>query len=210
MKRRAFTLIELLVVIAIIAILAAILFPVFAKAREKARQSSCLSNHKQISLGFLQYVQDNDERYPLDADGTENGTVGQNNGLGNPGCWFRVVQPYCKSQQILLCPSVSSNADARMADCPTDYCANNQVLGKSQAVVVSPAQTILLNERERNKNNMSESYGDWTWRQNNEMATLLRHLDGSNVGFCDGHSKWIKPYDPGNDANSGKGCWFVP
>ncbi len=63
--RRGFTLIELLVVIAIIAILAAILFPVFAKAREKARQSSCLSNMKQIVLGTMQYAQDYDERLPM-------------------------------------------------------------------------------------------------------------------------------------------------
>ena len=62
--RRGFTLIELLVVIAIIAILAAILFPVFARARENARRSSCLSNMKQIGLGMMQYSQDNDERYP--------------------------------------------------------------------------------------------------------------------------------------------------
>ena len=63
-RRRGFTLIELLVVIAIIAILAAILFPVFAKAREKARQASCQSNEKQLGLAFLQYVQDNDEKFP--------------------------------------------------------------------------------------------------------------------------------------------------
>src|SRR5881296_1409417 len=65
-RKRAFTLIELLVVIAIIAILAAILFPVFAQAREKARQASCLSNLKQIGQGYLMYLQDNDEQFPLD------------------------------------------------------------------------------------------------------------------------------------------------
>src|ERR1700760_1989216 len=66
-RREAFTLIELLVVIAIIAILAAILFPVFAQVREKARQATCASNQKQIGLGILQYVQDNDEIYPFAA-----------------------------------------------------------------------------------------------------------------------------------------------
>src|ERR1051326_1648844 len=72
-KRPGFTLIELLVVIAIIAILAAILFPVFAEAREKARQTSCMSNHKQIALAFLMYTQDNDELFPMAAgdDGAE-------------------------------------------------------------------------------------------------------------------------------------------
>ncbi len=72
-KNAAFTLIELLVVIAIISILAAILFPVFAKAREKARQTSCLSNHKQIGLGLLQYLQDSDETYPRAWFGAGNG-----------------------------------------------------------------------------------------------------------------------------------------
>ncbi|RYG68462.1 DUF1559 domain-containing protein, partial [bacterium] len=75
-SRKAFTLIELLVVIAIIAILAAILFPVFGRARENARRASCLSNHKQIMLGTIQYSQDYDEKYPLiymDVDGTNVG-----------------------------------------------------------------------------------------------------------------------------------------
>ena len=93
-RRSAFTLIELLVVIAIIAILAAILFPVFARARENARRSSCQSNMKQIGLGILQYTQDYDELYPqFDAtDGTGTG-------------WAYVIQPYIKSTQILQCPS---------------------------------------------------------------------------------------------------------
>ncbi len=210
---RGFTLIELLVVIAIIAILAAILFPVFAKAREKARQSSCLSNSKQIGIAFMQYVQDYDESYPLDAGGTENGggTPGLGTGLADAGCWFRVIQPYVKSKQVLLCPSVGNVTPyAYMADCPTDYSAGNQVLGKSQAVVTAPAQVILLMERRRDRNNASEGWGDWAWRQTNELVTLTRHLDGSNVAFCDGHSKWVKPYDPGQDANSGKGMWFNP
>ena len=89
--RRGFTLIELLVVIAIIAILAAILFPVFARAREKARQTSCLSNVKQITLSALMYAQDYDETLPF----------GHSYGFW----WYQVLQPYANNEQIFYCPS---------------------------------------------------------------------------------------------------------
>ena len=96
-NRRGFTLIELLVVIAIIAILAAILFPVFAKAREKARQITCASNEKQLGLGVLQYTQDNDERLPC---GNVNGGA-----LGNfPDGWAGQIYPYVKSTGVYKCP----------------------------------------------------------------------------------------------------------
>ncbi len=89
-KKKGFTLIELLVVIAIIAILAAILFPVFAQAREKARQTSCLSNEKQIGLAYIQYTQDNDEYYPS--------TVNYGSS------WVHEVYPYVKSTGVFTCP----------------------------------------------------------------------------------------------------------
>ncbi|MBC8134327.1 MAG: DUF1559 domain-containing protein, partial [Fibrella sp.] len=97
-NRRAFTLIELLVVIAIIAILAAILFPVFAQAREKARQASCLSNLKQLGLGVIQYVQDYDETYPI---GVGEGSYGTN----PTAHWQQAIVPYVKADGIFACPS---------------------------------------------------------------------------------------------------------
>src|SRR5438128_2409644 len=92
-QKRGFTLIELLVVIAIIAILAAILFPVFAQAREKARATSCLSNTKQLGLAHLMYAQDYDEEFATSWC------------YGFPGEFSWAVQPYMKSLQILFCPS---------------------------------------------------------------------------------------------------------
>src|SRR5688500_9569866 len=97
-KKRGFTLIELLVVIAIIAILAAILFPVFARARENARRTSCLSNVKQIGLGIMQYVQDNDEMYPMALNYYSAAS-------GDEVAWMTMVEPYVKSSQIFFCPS---------------------------------------------------------------------------------------------------------
>ena len=117
-KKSAFTLIELLVVIAIIAILAAILFPVFARARENARRSSCMSNMKQIGLGVLQYAQDYDEKYP-------SGTTG-NRGRG----WAGQVLPYIKSSQVFVCPS-----DARPLN------GNPQISYAINSAIVYPIST---------------------------------------------------------------------
>lgn len=207
--RRGFTLIELLVVIAIIAILAAILFPVFAKAREKARQSSCLSNEKQIALGFLQYAQDYDERFPLNPGGTEWSGSGTN-WLQDPGCWFKSIDPYLKNTQILLCPSVASGTAATSP--ATDYNTNdfNNVLSQAMGAITAPAQTLLLSERDRTKNNFAEHYSDLNWRVTNEIATTQRHNDGFNIACCDGHVKWMKANNIGLDSASGKAIWFLP
>lgn len=94
MKRKGFTLIELLVVIAIIAILAAILFPVFARAREQARKAVCLSNLNQIGLGLMMYVQDYDETYPIGRFSTTPLTW-----------WYNVLDPYIKNKQVFVCPT---------------------------------------------------------------------------------------------------------
>lgn len=105
LQRKGFTLIELLVVIAIIAILAAILFPVFAQARAKARQTSCTSNLRQIGLSMMMYVQDYDERFPTSW------------AKGFPGDANFFVQPYMKNAQILLCPSKNVSTAAAEIVC---------------------------------------------------------------------------------------------
>jgi prepilin-type N-terminal cleavage/methylation domain-containing protein/prepilin-type processing-associated H-X9-DG protein len=109
MKRRGFTLIELLVVVAIIAILAAILFPVFAQAREKARQTSCLSNIKQLTLGFIMYSQDYDESFPqwkwdenYSSPWGDKSSVSPNNASS---VWYYAIYPYVKNSKIYACPS---------------------------------------------------------------------------------------------------------
>src|SRR5687767_5398880 len=117
LRAKGFTLIELLVVIAIIAILAAILFPVFAKARENARRASCQSGMKQIGLGFMQYIQDNDETFPLrdvNAAPTVNGPYG----------WADAIQPYIKSTALYQCSSDGGTpgaADTAASGTYTDY-----------------------------------------------------------------------------------------
>jgi len=100
-QAHAFTLIELLVVIAIIAILAAILFPVFAKAREKARQAACMSNQKQIGLALLQYVQDNDETFPI----RYGGACPPDCEFGAGRSWKNMILPYIKSFDVFRCPA---------------------------------------------------------------------------------------------------------
>lgn len=147
LKSRGFTLIELLVVIAIIAILAAILFPVFAQAREAARKTSSLSNCKQLGLGSMMYVQDYDEMYPCNSwDTPPLGT--RDTDSGNPAFpaafnWMFKVQPYVKNRQILVCPSdpnpkhwqhYDNNPNPNCDDAwgiptPLSYVSNPQLMG---------------------------------------------------------------------------------
>jgi len=108
--RSGFTLIELLVVIAIIAILAAILFPVFAQARESARKTACLSNAKQLGLGILMYVQDYDETMIMSANNSQPGVLRDDGSVyRNWSPWSQQIQPYVKNNDLLMCPDNKYN-----------------------------------------------------------------------------------------------------
>lgn len=193
MKRKGFTLIELLVVIAIIAILAAILFPVFAKAREKARQTSCLSNLKEIQLGWLMYAEDYDERSCRIQD--ENDPI-----LLYHACWTDWLQPYIKNEQIMVCPSspvgtlidISTGchglANGRyggyMGTCATWFGSIRLAEPKY------PAQTVVFTELHAAGCNRSGAGNCWWGRQTD--PNTCRHNEGTNNAFMDGHVKWFK------------------
>jgi prepilin-type N-terminal cleavage/methylation domain-containing protein len=152
--RKGFTLIELLVVIAIIAILAAILFPVFAKVREKARQTSCLSNEKQLGLGFAQYTQDNDETMPYDTSG----------GYYDEQGWAGQIYPYVKSAGVFVCPddpnkhtgyneiSYGMNGNLMAADPSLIYETQPSKPGSVLSGQLAPASTVLLFETQDEDN----------------------------------------------------------
>jgi len=156
-KKSGFTLIELLVVIAIIAILAAILFPVFAQVREKARQASCASNLKQMGLAVMQYTQDNDEQYPAGSvnfgGGWTDGFVGWqfpcDPGEASTDCVAagNSIQPYIKSKGVYACPSISNRWDlyGYGPSAPNStYTYNGDLQFSSDSVVVQPSTTVLF------------------------------------------------------------------
>jgi prepilin-type N-terminal cleavage/methylation domain-containing protein len=141
-KERGFTLIELLVVIAIIAILAAILFPVFARARESARRSGCLSNMKQVTTGILMYTQDYDEVLPFSQDGD----IG-NYATSPKAVWINATMPYVKNKQVWYCPSAKIHRSAPpKGDSDSNYYYNGHASGKALAAVTQPAESILFME----------------------------------------------------------------
>ena len=216
-NRGAFTLIELLVVIAIISLLAAILFPVFARARENARKTSCLSNVRQLAVGFTQYFQDYDEQFPL---------LGKN---GAPDTsWIYTMQPYIKSTQLLRCPSDTSRqwldhgdwydasitymADGVTKAKRTSYTLNGYLpAGNSNpghggnfpnlADIQKQGNLIFLTETPSTFTGPYFHAHAWNpptstshWVAANDRPDDLaydRHLGGFNAAFLDGHTKWL-------------------
>ncbi|NLC56160.1 MAG: DUF1559 domain-containing protein [Armatimonadetes bacterium] len=158
-RRDGFTLIELLVVIAIIAILAAILFPVFARARENARKANCLSNEKQIALGVMMYVQDYDEIFPPNGNGPSDSGGCCLPNYADPAviaagkiAWILRVAPYIKNAGVWRCPSAigawTAGTGTGTGDYPlaTNYVANGMSFGKALARIQEPARAVFLVE----------------------------------------------------------------
>lgn len=187
--RRGFTLIELLVVIAIIAILASILFPVFARAREKARQSSCLSNLKQIDMAFQSYAQDYDEQLPYASAGAASAAP-----LPISPAWIYAsvanvwdvsagsIYPYIKNSQIYICPSRKSYTPSGCT-----YSMNSQCSGTSLGSIDDVSGTALLTEAD-----CDDGVTNYATDGNGDGGTgITIHNNGCNVAFADGHVKWL-------------------
>ncbi len=228
--RRGFTLIELLVVIAIIAILAAILFPVFARAREKARQSSCLSNTKQIMLAIKQYTMDYDQSYPLARVRAGAGWTTPNGTATTANLpWFCAIGPYMKNIQILNCPSETTRYDGDTDFTDISYGMNEWICmsggrygsyeysyynryGPIQLKDVHfPSETMCIGEKGDSSSYIIDcllydyrNYGVDTDEENGRGNLALdRHNEGLNLGFCDGHAKWLKGSNIPNDTWDG-------
>lgn len=192
-RRSGFTLIELLVVIAIIAILAAILFPVFARAREAARATSCRSNCKQLVTAALMYTQDYDETWSPICCFNNDITVGQ-------FFWPYAIQPYIKNRQAYRCPS------DKYQNVASSYLGNNQLEKLSLAAIQAPADCVFIMDgtggtggvfdpnNATSGNGLNADYTIWDSTQRHTQASngLPRHSGTATVAYCDGHVKSIK------------------
>jgi prepilin-type N-terminal cleavage/methylation domain-containing protein/prepilin-type processing-associated H-X9-DG protein len=208
MKNRAFTLIELLVVIGIIAVLSAILFPAFAKAREKARQVSCGSNMNQVGLAIAQYIQDYDDLYPDKGNWCSGNTC---------NTWNTQVETYVKSTDVWKCPSNSNNGMTWGTNLSSDYACNTWFVNKdntddpqgdglfadygastSAASINAPSNLIAVVENPGSSVSGGNS-SMWEFRVNDTSSgsgggLFAQHTGMSNFLFADGHVKALRPF----------------
>jgi prepilin-type N-terminal cleavage/methylation domain-containing protein/prepilin-type processing-associated H-X9-DG protein len=209
--RRAFTLIELLVVIAIIAILAAILFPVFGQAREKARQTQCLSNCRQLGTAVQMYLQDYDEQLFFYASAanpsrSRTGAIAPTAAAVDALRWWNALLPYTKNAGILVCPSdelptPSKDSNGQLT-LKRSYIAPRTAEGLTLAAIDNPVETIVLTEKwgkDASGAAIGDSWiepfnGDFNVDARGRMAIAgNRHQGGLNCVFFDGHAKVLRP-----------------
>lgn len=186
--KRAFTIWQLLLLLAVLCILAAIIFPIIARERENEHPPNgiCMSNLKNIGLGFQQYLQDYNEKFPVVTSG------------GSVFGWADALQPYMKSTQVFQCPLEQTGQSPDPAPSSagyTDYWMNARLSGRSQSLLASTSLTILNGDGNDGTDVTDARYAIHSipeaWKKN-ANSPLNRFVEGANYGFADGHVKWIQ------------------
>lgn len=190
MKHKAIAWLQIIVLLAFLAIVAAVLFPVFIRHDPPSRRSMCQSNLKQIGLGFLQYTQDAGEKFPLVS--TEQG-------------WVGALLPYTKSEQLFQC----SEEKLRKNENLTDYWFNRRLAGASWEIFDSPAVTLLGGDGESSDDpNVSLQRLPPLW-MTKKASPARRHFDTGNYLYADGHVKALKPERISLDKPDGNVATFL-
>lgn len=226
MRHKGFTLIELLVVIAIIAILAAILFPVLGRARNRANMAKCLNNLKQLGIAFQMYTEDNRGQLP---EAWANDGVPERNWAGcvGPSKWTYVergqIYPYARSSKIYICPlsvnkkAVSINqaipAGKTSRNYPLSYSMNSYLSKKKPdgEAIQNPGRMMLLIEEARDNENGGIGINDCVYMTDMnyylDMPGIV-HYDGTNILYLDGHARWARAVDLRRDQDNKE--WLIP